>query len=261
MKRRIQTRRRPIRTFDPRRELDVEQLAALGGVCLAWNDAEAMLDVLLCVCSMVPHAIWREFATRINGIEGKMAIIKAACQNRYGIRDGWLHESITNTLDTTSEYRKYRDAIIHSRIIDRLAGVGEMAIRRGDIQEVLLTTVALNGLYDHIHALKQELYSLITWFQAMTHFFALDDDDKVVQRIMADQMAARAAAMREGVPGVLGLGRGVSPDKRQIEQEAQFAFSRYHRALDMRRSLAPLPSFPKEFEVQQIMGDAQESRQ
>jgi hypothetical protein len=245
MKRKVKERRSfPHRVSDPRKSLPQGQLAALGAVCLAWNDLEAMLDVLLCVVTLVPHVLWRDIATRINGIEGKKGIIEGACVKRFGIRDGWLHDAIFDTLGAASGYRKYRDITIHSRLIDSKNEIGEMAIRRGDIEEVLMSKDALNSLYDHFQALKDELNSLISWFQAMAHFLALGDDDKAVQRIMREQIAARMVAAKEGVPFNGWI--AAFPDKQEISQEAQRSFSLYNYYHTARLSLKPLPSFPTE---------------
>jgi hypothetical protein len=87
MKRKVKERRRPNRPWDPRKDLSADQLAAFGAMRLAWNDTEAVFDVLFCVVTMVPHILWREIATRINGIEGKREIIKIAVERRWGIRE------------------------------------------------------------------------------------------------------------------------------------------------------------------------------
>jgi hypothetical protein len=185
-------------------------------------------------------------ATRINGIDGKIAIIQTACERRFGIRDGYIHEWIWDTLAAATEYRKYRDLVAHSRIIDPLESIGEMALKRGDVQEILLSMKALNALYDHISALTRELYALITWFEAFLEFYTLDDKDQPIPHLKMQQDMMRAAAMKEGVLGVLGVGPGTVPNRQQMSQEAQFAFSRYQLSRDIRRSLPPLPPFPKE---------------
>jgi hypothetical protein len=51
MKRKITKRSSGPRAYDIRKELSQEQLAAFGAVALAWNDVEAMIDVLMCVVS------------------------------------------------------------------------------------------------------------------------------------------------------------------------------------------------------------------
>src|ERR1700730_12234750 len=168
MKRRITKRRRGPRPFDIRKELSKEQLAALGAVALAWNDVEAMIDVLLCVVSGLHYRMWREFTTRINGIDGKFALIKAAMRDRFGFReDSKMLRDFDSTLDVAAQYRKYRDTIIHSRIIDTAQGIGEMTIRRDRLEEILLTAGALNNLYDKLFVLRTELMALISFFEVM----------------------------------------------------------------------------------------------
>jgi hypothetical protein len=50
MKRRISHRRRGSRAYDIKKDLSSPLLAALGAVALAWNDVEAMIDLL------IPHS-------------------------------------------------------------------------------------------------------------------------------------------------------------------------------------------------------------
>jgi hypothetical protein len=99
--------------------------------------------------------------------------------------------------------RKIRDVIAHARVVDQKIGIGEMTIRRGNIQEVLMSTDSLNALYDHIQALKQELYSLISWFQAFTSLLGITANNMPIESTLAELTASRIAALQEGVPGFI----------------------------------------------------------
>jgi hypothetical protein len=58
--------------------------------------------------------------------------------------------------------KKYRDAVIHARIVNRVTGVGELLESRGKHTEVLLTKEALMGLYKRLEAIRMELLAKTT---------------------------------------------------------------------------------------------------
>jgi hypothetical protein len=137
MKRKVAARRRARRPYDIRTEFSREQLAGVGAAAFMWNEIEAMLNLLLCVCLALPPALWREVYTRIHGIDGAIAIIRAVCASIFST-EGWIADAITDTFASVTQYRGYRDTIIHSRIIDIDASIGEMSIRRDRIEEQLM---------------------------------------------------------------------------------------------------------------------------
>jgi hypothetical protein len=233
MKRKVTARRRGQRPYDIRMEFSKEQLAGVGAMAFMWNEIEAMLNLLLCVCLMLPPALWREVHTRIHGIDGTIAIIRAASALIFYNRGGWIENAITDTFAAATQYKGYRDTIIHSRIIDVNSGIGEMSIRRGKIEEVLLSTDALNRLYEHMWHLHREIMELVTFFEHWR--------DRAVGGGADRQIASRLAAMDEGKYGVTTLiGTGAPPD----EQGLQDAIARYQHYQRQRKSLQPLPSFP-----------------
>lgn len=255
MKRKVEERRRfRMHAYDVRDEISREQLAALGACALVWNDVEAMLDVLLCVVMRIHHAVWRELTTRINGIDGKIGLIKHAMKTRFGFGEDAFDGALTDTLAAVAQYRGYRDTCIHARIIDPFQGVGEMAIRRGKIEEVLLTDAALWRLYEHMLALKNELYELITFFEALEGLRALTKDGEPVEHLATELMLARYQAMAEGKPGVISAEDfSKTSDKQALEQEAQDAQARYQHHRCQRLELPPLPSLPAPLSAHEVM--------
>jgi len=242
MKRRITKRRSGPRAYDIRKELSKDQLAALGAVTLAWNDVEAMIDVLLCVVSGLHHRMWREFTTRINGIEGKFALIKSAIRDRYGFADNSATvRDFSSTLDAAAQYRKYRDTIIHSRIVDTEQSIGEMTIRRDRLEEVLLTSDALNKLYDKLFVLRNEIMGLISFFEGVENLRVRLPDGTLIEHLATQNFHARLAAMAEGKYGAVSSD---PPNEQSIAQELVSASSRYNHYQHQRKSLPPLPSFP-----------------
>jgi hypothetical protein len=108
MKRKVSTRRETRNwSYDVRKDLTQAQLAGIGAVALAWNDAEAMYDLLLCVTLGLHHSLWRDVATRINGIDGKHAIIRKAITARFGLPlvSNFIDQGIENTISAVGELR------------------------------------------------------------------------------------------------------------------------------------------------------------
>jgi hypothetical protein len=247
MKRRVSTRRQQ-RTwsYDVRKDLTQEQLAGIGAMALAWNDAEAMYDLLLCVSLGLNHNLWREVAPRFNGIEGKHEIIRQSFLFRQGLGAGFITDLIENTIGGVGELRGYRDAVIHSRVIDVNLQIGESASRRGGkIDEVLLTEKALSGLCDRMTLIRQELQHLISWVEAIETLRTYDTEGKPVVHLAMQNLFARLTAMAEGKPGII-VSSDLSSSTEEIGLRAQDALAQYQHYQARRRSLPPLPSFPKE---------------
>jgi hypothetical protein len=167
MKRKITERRRwRVRAYDVRRDLTKETLAGIGAMALAWNDVEAMLDILLCVCMDIPTSVWREMTTRINGIDGKIGLIKFSLQNILRLSEEFI-KLTEDTLGAVAQFKGYRDTIIHSRVIDVGSEIAEMTFRRDKIEEVLITVDALTKLYDNIAALHKGIMELISVIESI----------------------------------------------------------------------------------------------
>src|SRR3989442_1227843 len=66
------------RVLDIRNELNTDQLAMIGAIALKYNDVEATIDVLLGYTLNLSIDAILEVTSRINGIEGKIEIAKAA---------------------------------------------------------------------------------------------------------------------------------------------------------------------------------------
>ena len=162
---------------------------------------------------------------------------------RYGWgKDRQIFIDFISTLDASAQYRKYRDTIIHSKIVEPTYGIGEMTIRRDRMEEILLTAEALNMLYDNLFILRDEIMALITFFEVMEDWRARQPDGTLVTQLATQNFYARLAAFAEGKYGTLASD---PPNVQAIAQELVNASSRYHRRRKERQSLPPLPSFPK----------------
>jgi hypothetical protein len=63
------------RTGDIRKDLTQNQLAWIGSVALAFNEAETQLDLLLLVAFSLGD-VAHELTSRINGVDGKVELAK-----------------------------------------------------------------------------------------------------------------------------------------------------------------------------------------
>src|SRR4249920_3359014 len=63
-----------------RHDLDADQLKGVGAVAMAYNELEAFVDTIFVVITGLGEQLGLEVGTRINGVEGKVAIIKAAAK-------------------------------------------------------------------------------------------------------------------------------------------------------------------------------------
>jgi hypothetical protein len=118
--------------------------------------------------------------------------------------------STENTLGGFSEYKKYRDAMIHARVLDAPTAIALTSGGRGKIEEVLLSVDALNGLYERLVLVRLELIEACN----------------VVIRLYTQQ---RFQPLVRVIVGALGAAVYKIADlpKSQIEQETQDAMARY----------------------------------
>lgn len=121
--------------------------------------------------------------------------------------------------------KKYRDAVIHARIIDQKAGVGELIESKGRHIEVLLTADTLNALHDHINTLRPELATLLT---ALLH----------------------AEILSEMPPD--------DPERSLCAAKLQVCFAQAQSHRTQRLSHPPIPGFPPEEQLKKLGSPAQE---
>jgi hypothetical protein len=191
-----------------------EQLAAIGSVVLNYNYAESTINRMLGPCLGLTRDVFYAVTSRINGLDGKIEIVKTAAIG-MGMQDDmrrFLAESLGEA--GFSLFKKYRDAVIHARIEDPALGYGEMIESRGRHVQVLLTADALNILSEHITELHQELSCFIFIFMKIREVY---NKPHVSQ-----------------------------PETEQFARDILDAFALAQRHRSQRQSLPPLPKFPEE---------------
>ncbi|MEJ0062594.1 MAG: hypothetical protein WDO70_05185 [Alphaproteobacteria bacterium] len=216
MKRNRQHDALTVRGSDVKQNLSQEQLAAIGAVTIAWNEMELFINYLVCVCAWIPWPLVLEVTTRINGLEGQVQIIRKSIElhARMKLIDDETVRNVGRSLDAILEFKKYRDAVVHARVLDSAHGIGELIRKQGKQEEVLLTVEALTGLYDRLALLREELVLAFLIFRTIYRSAPLDSS------------------------------RDDRPNKQSLAQAIQAYTAQFLPHQQARLSLPPLPSFP-----------------
>jgi hypothetical protein len=127
---------------DIRKDVSQQQLASIGAIMLAYNYAENTINRMIGVALRLPADLYRDVVSRINGVDGKIAIVKSAAQH-LGVPED-IRSFLAETLGEGAFglLKTYRDAVTHARFVDQAMGIGEYIESRGRHVEVL----TLSGL-------------------------------------------------------------------------------------------------------------------
>lgn len=209
---------------DIRNDIPQEQLALIGAVALSYNYAENTINRMLYWAIGMPISMHRDIVSRINGVDGKIAIIKSGA-TEIGIPEN-IRVFLAETLGEGGFglLKKYRDAVIHARILNNKIGIGELIESKGRHMEVLLSQAALDGLFNHLEAIRLELAALMLM---MFEAFSLKNDAS------ADD-----------------------PKKSSYEEDIQNYFAQAQSYRTRRLSLPPIPEFPDEAELRALENPA-----
>jgi hypothetical protein len=211
--------------------LDVpqDQLAAIGAVSLSYNYAENTINRMLYLAIGMPIALFRDVVSRINGIDGKIEIVKAGAKERLNLSDeaqDFMSISLGN--EGFKLLKKYRDAVIHARIVNRLTSIGELVESRGKHSEVLLSREALRGLYERLELMRRELASLYMVMDThhwLNHLRNPDDPD--------------SAQYEAKIPKFLALAHEYRQKRLSLPSLPEFPNEAELRAQENQASLAP----------------------
>jgi hypothetical protein len=155
------TKRPTNRSGNIRNDLTPEQLASIGAVAILYNEVELFLDIMVGgTLSIDSNELRASLTSRINGTDGKIEIMKAAAANLGAPEPLRVALAEALGLDGFGQLKAYRDVIIHARVLDSSVGIGISAPKRGKFSEILLTTAALDGVYERLELLRLELIFL-----------------------------------------------------------------------------------------------------
>jgi len=156
-------------TEDIKKDFSNEQLAGIGAVAMAWNEVEYLLDIMLYSALALPSAHWLDVVTRINGIEGKLEILRQfIARNRRIAADAAA--VMKQSMDDAGLYKTFRDAVVHARVFNAPAGIGQRIERQAKISQVILTREALDGFYDRLVLLRREFQGILAVFDILRAF-------------------------------------------------------------------------------------------
>jgi hypothetical protein len=223
------------RTGDVRKDFNEAQLAWIGSVLICFNEVEFILDTAF--AGVLGHLdLGHELTSRINGSEGKIEIISRMFQLLKA--ENQLVTSVAETLGENGfkGLKKYRDRIAHARIQDAKNAIGRSPAQRGKFEEILLTPIALEGLYKRLDFLRQEMLEILTLAITTEVFNAL-----------ANEMKLSLTDLYKRAP--------------QSELKIQESLARLQQHRKDRLSLPPLPEFPSESELSAADAQAKKEHQ
>jgi hypothetical protein len=215
MKRPHSTKVPQLVTGDIERDLTPNQLAKIGAIAFTYNEAEAKITDMFGIVTNLSGQLLLEVATRINGLDGLIAVINSGSKG-CGISDQ-TQRMFEETLGESGFQRlkKYREAVVHARLVSAPHGIGKTVERRARVNEVLLSQSALDALYLHLKAMRAELHC--AWAVLVT--------SDALKRSKSD--AAKKVLAERDLPN---------------EQ------ARYLECRNQRQALPPIPEFPPESE-------------
>jgi hypothetical protein len=96
--------------FDLKKDMDQEVIWGIGACALLWNTIEATLEVSLGLAIELPAPLWVSVTSRINGVDGRISVIKDAAKDHFKMPPK-VYGPIATTLGAIMEHKKYRDAL------------------------------------------------------------------------------------------------------------------------------------------------------
>jgi hypothetical protein len=128
--------------YNVRQHIDPKKLQAIGAIILEWNYIEGATNLILDLALQIPYPLWVPVHSRINGLDGKIALIKEAFALPPAIPEK-AQAPIRKALNAVEHYKKYRDGIAHVVLTHPEQVVAESIQRKGMTDEVLLSQEAL----------------------------------------------------------------------------------------------------------------------
>lgn len=172
MKRIIRDKSRYFReeAYNALTDIDPERLKLLAAIAIEYTSLEVMVDLAL---RDLLRLDWDEtdVVSRINGFEGKVAIIKATSQASATLK-GEPATLVADTLGEIGVLKTYRDAVAHADIHEPKAEIVRTSTKHGKPYEVDISISTLTVLFNRVMALQVEMTHA---FRVLSHHFDHDD--------------------------------------------------------------------------------------
>ena len=103
--------------YDIRKDTKPSHLASIGGITIAWNEIEALVDAVLGGAIDGPGMLRLEITVSDKWIpNGKTAIIKVAAKSHIGFPKS-VCKMIEETCGVCERHKKFRDGVVHAHIL------------------------------------------------------------------------------------------------------------------------------------------------
>ena len=181
-----------------------------------YNEAEAYVDILFSAAAGLSDELVHEISSRINGIDGKIAVIKTGAK-LLGLDPKDL-EQLADALGGNwfGRIKELRDTVIHALIVNAPLAVGQRVARRADVRVAHLSKAALDAIYAHISAVRIELQS-------------------------ASALMMVARELKDLAPG--------DPKRELVVTNLRGCEIQFRSRRNAKRSLPPIPKLPSESEL------------
>jgi len=208
-----------VRFGDVFQNFTVNQLAWIGAVVIAYNEAESSLHRVFAASFYYPGDSY-QISSRIRTVKDIIFLIEEMLP-KLGLAEKtieMIHRSLTG--EGFTQLRSWRGGVVHSKLVDTSSGLAEAAGYDGKREAILLSEEALSGLCNRVQLVQKELDEICTILSCAKRLkFGTVADDQ---------------------------------HKARLEELVQAAIDRCAQHQNQRRSLPPIPAFPEAPDIYEI---------
>lgn len=138
------------------------QLAKIGAIAIIWNRIEHRVEFLMMVAfdrAFPSFGMWMELLKSIKSLDRRMELLLQFAKESKVLTEK-ARNCIKVAFNAIHEYRKYRNAIVHSFVFDHANGIATHVDHTDKQWQVLVKIDALQTLYDNLLALDSELMEI-----------------------------------------------------------------------------------------------------
>lgn len=201
--------------FDFYHDVDPERLRLIGAISLGWNALEGSVDVILMQTLGLTPEIAIQVDSRINGLDGKIGIIREASKKLYANLSEAESLMLRKAINCIEVCKPFRDKIIHMRIAYPAQDNVKSNRRKGKELDIYASTNALKKIYDLVFMTQLEVRSLknvIVAIRAKARYTQEQDMRLLEEKLQEAMVLLRdIQTLRESLPrppeaGEQGLG-------------------------------------------------------
>ena len=200
---------------DIKQDLTPEQLAGIGAASLAFNAAEKLFDRAIAIILGLSAHLDEFVLAKIGSVDEKAELLKLFISDfatQLSLDQNSI-DTIQNTINVFLDLKILRNASVHVTHIDTVSNTGIVKSRTGKTSRVLLTTQALDGLYNRLVCVHSELDFL-------------------------------CVALCIGISKMVTSRSGIDPFRMAAEPTYQEWLMKLKVAQDHRKALPPMPEVP-----------------